>query len=105
MGGRRPLSFELVMVALIDVRRWWALVARCGDTGGRVSPVIVRVKVMVGARRRLWVLGTRGPLLRCWWVCVARYCSSNGDGRRWVAGTRGLLWCCWWAVAVNSGGW
>ena len=84
MGGRRPLSFELVMVALIDVRRWWALVARCGGTGGRASPVIVRVKAMVGARRRLWVLGTRGPLLRCWRVCVARYCSSNvGGGHSW----------------------
>ena len=53
MGGRRPLYFELVMVVLIDFRRLWALVARCGGAGGRASPVIVRVLVMVGARRRL----------------------------------------------------
>ena len=78
--------------------------ARCGGADGRGSPVIVRAMEIVGSRRRLWVVGTRGPLLRCWWVCVVCYCSSNGGGRLSVAGTRGLLWWCWWAVAVSSGG-
>ena len=43
VGVHRLLYFELVMVALIDVHRWWALVARCGGVGGRASPVVLRV--------------------------------------------------------------
>ena len=90
VGMHRLLYSELVVVVLIEVRRWWALVACCGGAGGRASPVIVRVLVMMGTRCRLWVVGTCGLLLWCWWVYVTHYCSSNGDGRRWVSDTRGL---------------